>query len=125
MSKTIDLKTGKEVQETPEVKEETVDAVEFKDFIFGDLKLECSCGNVDDLIPGIEGLRVELPATNKHELTMVCSKCGHKLRLFYEEAKDIDKLKEERARKKEMNDAIQEAIAGVKTEDAIAEEIKE
>jgi hypothetical protein len=87
MSKIIDIKTKEEIQETPEIEEAPVDAVEFKDFIYGDLKLECSCGNIDDLIPGIEGLRVELPATNKHELVMVCSKCGHRMRLFYEEAK--------------------------------------
>jgi hypothetical protein len=34
-------------------------------------------------------------------------------------------LKEERARKKKENEAIQEALSGIITEDADAEEVKE
>lgn len=97
MGKQIDIASGVEmVEETPMVEPtvntEVIDEEPFKDFLFGDLYIKCSCGHEEKFIPGIEGIRVELPATNKHNLKIVCSKCKHELSLFYKEAGNIAEL---------------------------------
>ena len=80
----------------------TEQEIPFEDFEFGDLYIKCSCGHEEPFIKGIEGIRVELPATNKHNLKIVCSKCKHELMLFYKKSENIEelrKIKEERNNK--------------------------
>jgi hypothetical protein len=75
----------------------------YLDYEFGDLYLKCSCGQEDLLAEGIEGgIRIDLLATNSHTLKMKCSKCKHEMQLIFKEAKDIFKLKEQRAEKKRI-----------------------
>lgn len=75
----------------------------YEDFEFGDLYLKCSCGQEDLLAEGIEGgIRIDLLTTNSHTLKMKCSKCKNELQLIFKEAKDIFKLKEEKAEKRKV-----------------------
>ncbi len=120
MGKEIDLASKTEmIDETPgtgEVKEVTMPELTeepFKDFTFGDLYIGCSCGHEEKFIPGIEGIRVELPATNKHNLKIVCSKCKHELSLFYKEAENVAEL------------IAKKAAAIAEEQNKVNEEIKE
>lgn len=102
-----------EKTEQPVVEAETKTAdeqseVEFKDFEFGDLCIACSaCGHEEVFVKGLEGIRIDLPATNKHELVIVCSKCKNKLRLFYKESANIEELRVERDARIEALKAVQ------------------
>lgn len=95
----VDTETVTSTENTPnheavEVEEKKEDiSNQFEDFEFGDLCIACSCGHVEPFIKGIEGIRVDLPATNKHELVIVCSKCKHSLKLFYTKSENVDELK--------------------------------
>ena len=125
MGKQIDIASGVEmVEETPMVEPtvntEVIDEEPFKDFLFGDLYIKCSCGHEEKFIPGIEGIRVELPATNKHNLKIVCSKCKHELSLFYKEAGNIAELIAKKTaalaeeQKENINETTTEVVEGNK-----------
>ena len=79
-----------DIKDVSEAKEEVMNEDSLVHFEFGDLYIKCSCGHEEKFIPGIEGIQVVLPATNKHNLKIVCSKCGKATRVGYE---IIDKKK--------------------------------
>lgn len=101
---------------TEEVSKELLE--DFVDFEFGDLYIKCSCGHDEKFIEGIEGIRVELPATNKHNLRIVCSKCKHELMLYYKLSDNVEELREAKIQKKE---SYEKALAEVQKE--VQEEI--
>lgn len=63
---------------------------------FGDMYVECKCGHeqlVAENVPG--GIRFDVYTTDKHDIALMCSKCGAKLRLFFKEAANPPQPKEE------------------------------
>ena len=85
-----------DIKDVSEAKEEVMNEDSLVHFEFGDLYIKCSCGHEEKFIPGIEGIQVVLPATNKHNLKIVCSKCKHKLSLFFKESENIEELRKEK-----------------------------
>jgi len=108
MGKVINLKEASKPEFLVKLEKEK-ESEEFKDFVFGDLKIQCSCGNVEPFVKGVEGIRIELPATNKHDLIIVCSRCQAVLRLFYEEAENIEELK----KKKDEEQVLKQTVEGI------------
>ena len=82
---------------------------EFVDYEFGDLYLKCSCGKEEKLnYSGVEGIRIDLAATNSHEIRLVCSECGHEMVLFFKEAENIEALRKIKAEQGENFVEIEE-----------------
>ena len=71
--------------------------IDYRTYDFGDLTLECGrCGERHVLESGVEGgVQVILPTTDKHNLTMTCTKCGNFTKLYFTE---------NFTKKKEVND---------------------
>lgn len=61
--------------------------LDYKSFQFGDLYMSCGrCGETELRDSGIEGgIQLILPTTDKHEMKMVCSRCGNFMRLYFTE----------------------------------------
>ena len=60
---------------------------EIKRFEYGDMYVECACGHeqmIAEAVPG--GVRFDVYTTDKHDVTLMCTKCNSKLRLFFKEA---------------------------------------
>jgi hypothetical protein len=96
------------------INEETVATpkLDYRDFDYGDLKLECGrCGETTLIDEGIEhGIQVILPTTDKHELKLTCTNCKNSLRLFFTE--NLTKKKPE-AHDPETANKEEESVQGV------------
>jgi predicted nucleic acid-binding Zn-ribbon protein len=58
-----------------------------KIYEFGDLVLTCSCGHTATIGENIQGgVRYDLYATDKHNLTLQCANCNHSIKLSFVEA---------------------------------------
>jgi hypothetical protein len=62
------------------------------DYKFGDLYIQCSCGNDTLEIAGIEGLQITMPATDRDQINLVCPACKHSIKLYFRPAENIEEL---------------------------------
>lgn len=106
----LNVVKDEEVKEVEPIKQEAVvdldvpveDALkpEFKQFDYGDLTFECNrCGHREVLEKDVDGgIQITLPTTDKHNWTLVCSRCKNAMKLFFtESAKKKDPALEEDA----------------------------
>ena len=67
---------------------EDVPKQDFRSFDYGDLTFECNrCGHREVLEKDVEGgIQITLPTTDKHNWTLVCSRCKNAMKLFFTES---------------------------------------
>jgi len=84
--------------------------LDYKQFDFGDLQMSCGrCGEITLMDSGVEGgIQLLLPTTDKHEMKMVCQKCGNFMRLYFTENYTKKKTNEPETEGKET-----ESVQGV------------
>ena len=63
-------------------------AVDYREFDYGHLTFECNrCGHREVLERDVEGgIQITLPTTDKHNWTLVCSRCKNTMKLFFTES---------------------------------------
>jgi hypothetical protein len=83
----------------------------FIDYEFGDMYCKCSCGHDKLEVPGIQGIQIILPATNRDKIQLVCEKCGNTLTLYFKPAENIEELMEKRDKVMAAMDEVKEQLA--------------
>ena len=76
---------------------------------FGHLTFQCShCGHVEIMQHDVEdGIMITLPATDSHELKLVCSHCNNMMRIFWQKSNKVKEVPEEKE-KEETNEKLSE-----------------
>jgi len=72
-----------EVNTTPVLEEQE----QVKQFKYAKLLMACSCGHIETLQDHVEGgIRILIPATDKHRFVVGCPKCNSQISLYWEES---------------------------------------
>ena len=72
-----------EVNTTPVIEEQE----QVKQFKYAKLLMACSCGHIETLQDHVEGgIRILIPATDKHKFVVGCPKCNTQISLYWEES---------------------------------------